>query len=93
MNDFFTELDADLIDVNTSPDSPKKSRTEPKECPPNTESICKAPINPTHKKQEPREVRKKGGEREDGISHFSENSVLPGIFPQSKPQSLPILPN
>lgn len=91
MNDFFTELDSDILEVKKIPNSPESRIMETRR----PSSIVQMPVAPVQKKHEPREIREKGEireRREDPVSNFSITGVSPSIFPGAKPQFLPALP-
>lgn len=102
MNDFFTELDSDLLNINKAPNIQKKPVVEGGEHSSNIGDVYKTPTTPVQKKLEIKpelkvihekpEVRERRETQEESRSNFSITDAVVGIFPESKPQFLPTLP-
>lgn len=91
MNDFFTELDSDLLDTKKTSAGPENHTAEAREYSCSIEDNYEAPPLPVTEKREPKESRQKKGSYEEGLSNFSMTGTVASVFPRSKPQSFPVL--
>ncbi|HBB27133.1 TPA: hypothetical protein DCZ36_01385 [Candidatus Gracilibacteria bacterium] len=91
MNDFFTELDSDILDTRNLPNTLKKPLPEVKKYLPNIEEAFVPVQKKAESEIEPKAVRKREETREESHSHFSMSGTVANIFPETKPQFLPPL--